>query len=65
MVGSIKSNIGHLEGGSGLAGVVKTVMMLEGGVILPNFDFRKENPRIPLQKWRLKVSITRTSMPLL
>jgi acyl transferase domain-containing protein len=50
MVGSIKSNIGHLEGGSGIAGVVKTVLMLERNLILPNF-----NPRIPMKNWKIKV----------
>ena len=54
-VGSIKSNIGHLEGGSGIAGVIKTILMLERGQILPNFDFQNPNPRIPLKDWRLEV----------
>lgn len=55
-VGSIKSNIGHLEGGSGLAGVVKTVLMLENKLILPNFDFQKANPRIPMHDWKIAVN---------
>ena len=55
-VGSIKSNIGHLEGGSGIAGVVKTVLMLESDLILPNFDFQKANPRIPMYDWGIDVS---------
>ncbi|KAL8792787.1 MAG: hypothetical protein Q9195_004600 [Heterodermia aff. obscurata] len=54
-VGSIKSNIGHLEGGSGIAGVIKTVMMLENNLILPNFDFQKANPRIPMNDWKIEV----------
>ncbi|KAG8533016.1 Type I Iterative PKS [Bacidia gigantensis] len=56
VIGSIKSNIGHLEGGSGLAAVVKTVLMLEKGLILPNFDFRNPNPQIPIDDWNVKVS---------
>ena len=56
-VGSIKSNIGHLEGGSGIAGVMKTILMLEKGIILPNFDFKKANPRIPMRDWRIEVRI--------
>ncbi|KAK9350529.1 hypothetical protein V1523DRAFT_428941 [Lipomyces doorenjongii] len=54
-VGSVKSNIGHLEGGSGIAAVVKTVLMLEKGCILPNLDFRKANPRIPMHHWKIEV----------
>lgn len=56
LVGSVKSNIGHLEGASGIAGVVKTILMLEKGLILPNFDFRSPNDSIPLRDWKLEVS---------
>ncbi|KAL8676104.1 MAG: hypothetical protein Q9186_007343 [Xanthomendoza sp. 1 TL-2023] len=40
-VGSIKSNIGHLEASSGLAGLVKSILILEKNVIPPNADFQK------------------------
>lgn len=56
-VGSVKSNIGHLEGASGVAGVVKTVLMLENGLILPNFDFQDPSDRIPMDELRIKVSV--------
>ena len=46
-LGSVKSNIGHLEGASGIVSVIKTTMMLEKGVILPNSGFAKGNPNIP------------------
>ncbi|KAI0120848.1 hypothetical protein F4776DRAFT_672631 [Hypoxylon sp. NC0597] len=45
-VGSIKANIGHLEGGSGIAGVIKTILILEKGIITPNALFEKPNPKI-------------------
>ena len=45
-VGSVKSNIGHLEGASGVVSVIKTAMMLEKGFILPNFDFKKPNKKV-------------------
>ncbi|KAI0188222.1 hypothetical protein EV127DRAFT_498288 [Xylaria flabelliformis] len=45
-VGSIKTNIGHLESGSGLAGIVKTVLILEKGIIPPNALLQKVNPAI-------------------
>ncbi|KAL4947728.1 hypothetical protein BDW69DRAFT_189927 [Aspergillus filifer] len=45
-VGAVKSNIGHLEGGSGIAGVIKTVLILERGVILPNAGLETINPQI-------------------
>lgn len=46
-IGSIKANIGHLEGGAGLAGLVKSVMMLEKQVIPPIAGLQKLNPMIP------------------
>ncbi|KAK8035122.1 hypothetical protein PG993_010117 [Apiospora rasikravindrae] len=45
-VGSVKANVGHLEGGSGLAGIIKTVMILEQGIIPPNALFERLNPAI-------------------
>ena len=56
-IGSIKSNIGHLEGASGVAGVVKTVLMLENNLILPNFDFQKPSARIPMHEWKIQVRV--------
>lgn len=58
--GAVKSNIGHLEGASGLAGVLKTVMVLEKGIIPSNCNMEKLNPRIDAEFLRLKVSLART-----
>ena len=54
-LGSVKSNLGHLENASGLASVIKGAMMLEKGFILPNANFQKANENIPLAKWNMKV----------
>jgi acyl transferase domain-containing protein len=54
-VGSVKSNIGHLEGASGVVSVIKTAMMLEKGFVLPNCNFEKANPKIPFDEWHMKV----------
>ena len=54
-VGALKSNIGHLEGASGLASVIKTVLVLEKGVIPPNAHFEHVNPSIPLRLWNIEV----------
>ena len=57
LVGSVKSNIGHLEAASGLAAMVKTIFALEKGTIPPNINFEKPNKDIPLDKWKLKVPL--------
>ncbi|MFJ1455345.1 type I polyketide synthase [Nocardia sp. N2S4-5] len=54
-VGSVKTNIGHLEGAAGVLGMIKTVLALEHGRIPPSLNYRAPNPRIPLEQWRLRV----------
>lgn len=54
-IGSIKSNIGHLEAASGIAAVIKATLMLERGFLLPNHDFKEPNEKIPWKDWNLKV----------
>ena len=55
-IGSVKSNIGHLEAGSGLAGIIKASLVLQNGLIPPNVNFEKANEEIPFESWKLKVS---------
>ncbi|KAF4537771.1 Reducing type I polyketide synthase [Lasiodiplodia theobromae] len=54
-VGSVKTNIGHLEAASGLAGVIKTALCLEKGLIPPNANFERANERLELEKWNIKI----------
>ena len=54
-IGSIKTNVGHLEGASGVAGVIKAIFMLENRVFLPNRNFERINPHILLDQWNIKV----------
>ncbi|RFN48413.1 putative polyketide synthase [Fusarium flagelliforme] len=62
-LGSIKTNIGHLEGASGLAGVIKAVLCLEKGQIPPNMNFEKPNGRLDLEAWNIKVPTELTQWP--
>ncbi|KAI5459610.1 polyketide synthase [Mariannaea sp. PMI_226] len=57
VVGAVKSVIGHTEGASGIAGIIKTVMILESGIITPNTNFEKANPKIPIDKWNLTIPV--------
>ncbi|HWA85647.1 MAG TPA: SDR family NAD(P)-dependent oxidoreductase [Opitutus sp.] len=52
-VGSVKGNIGHLEAASGMAGLIKAVLILEKGIIPPTLHFEKPNPRFPSQRLRV------------
>ncbi|MCJ1383523.1 hypothetical protein MMC17_006637 [Xylographa soralifera] len=54
-IGSIKTNIGHMEVTSGLGGVIKTVLALEKGFIPPSINYEKPNPKLALDEWGLKV----------
>ncbi|KAF4443746.1 putative polyketide synthase [Fusarium austroafricanum] len=54
VVGAVKTNIGHLGGSAGIAGLIKTIMTLEKGIIPPNMGFESPNPKIPVEEWHLK-----------
>ena len=45
-LGSVKTNVGHLDAAAGVAGLLKTVLGLENGVIPPSLNFERPNPRI-------------------
>ena len=54
-IGSIKSNIGHLEACSGVAGLLKSILILQKGVIPPNIDFKEPKASLKLEEKNLKV----------
>ncbi|KAI0202478.1 hypothetical protein F4808DRAFT_468584 [Astrocystis sublimbata] len=54
-IGSVKPNIGHGEGAAGLSSLIKAVLSLERGTILPNIKFQSPNPKIPFTDASLRV----------
>lgn len=55
LIGSVKTNVGHTEGASALASVMKVVLSLEKGAIPPIVDLQTLNPNIDFEGARVKV----------
>jgi acyl transferase domain-containing protein/NADPH:quinone reductase-like Zn-dependent oxidoreductase/acyl carrier protein/SAM-dependent methyltransferase len=55
LIGSVKTNIGHLEPAAGVAGLLKVVLSLEHDVIPPSLNFRTPNPNIRFDDLNLRV----------
>jgi acyl transferase domain-containing protein len=62
-IGSVKSNIGHLEGASGIISIIKAAMMLDREFMLPNAEFKNPNPNIPMREWNMRVLTTTRPWP--
>ncbi|MES9500535.1 type I polyketide synthase, partial [Streptomyces koyangensis] len=55
VVGSAKTNVGHLEGAAGITGLIKAVLSITHRLLPPSLNFTTPNPRIPLDELHLKV----------
>ncbi|GLW64461.1 polyketide synthase [Actinomadura rubrobrunea] len=63
LIGSVKSNLGHLESAAGAAGLIKTVLALHHRVIPPSIHYKEPNPHIPFDDLRLRVAADETPWP--
>ncbi|KAK6170827.1 hypothetical protein SNE40_019127 [Patella caerulea] len=55
LIGSVKTNIGHLESGAGVAGLIKVLLMHKHQKIVPSLHFDKPSENVPLEKYKLTV----------
>jgi phthiocerol/phenolphthiocerol synthesis type-I polyketide synthase C len=58
LIGSIKSNIGHLEASAGIAGLIKAALCLHNDTIVPSLSSETPNPEIPFETLGLRVAHT-------
>lgn len=63
IVGSVKSNIGHLEQAAGIVGVIKVIQSMVHGTIPPNLHFKTPNPLISLDRIPAVVPTVPTPWP--
>ncbi len=54
-IGSVKTNVGHLETASGMAGLVKVILMLKKKALAPSINFSSPNQNINFKKMNLRV----------
>ncbi|RDG36867.1 acyltransferase domain-containing protein, partial [Streptomyces corynorhini] len=55
LVGSAKTNVGHLEGAAGIVGLLKVALSLRHGALPASLNFERPHPRIRFDEWRLDV----------
>ncbi|GET39295.1 type I polyketide synthase [Microseira wollei] len=63
VVGSVKTNIGHLESAAGIAGLIKVALSLKHRQIPPNLHFHTPNAKIRFEELRLRVPQTLETWP--
>jgi myxalamid-type polyketide synthase MxaB len=56
-LGAVKTNLGHLEGAAGAAGVIKMVLCLQHGQIPSNLNFAEINPHIAIAPTRFRLPL--------
>ncbi|HEX3782767.1 MAG TPA: polyketide synthase [Pseudonocardiaceae bacterium] len=54
-IGSVKTNVGHLEAAAGIVGLIKTALAVDRRVLPPSLNFERPNPQIRFQDWQLRV----------
>ena len=64
-VGSVKTNIGHLEAAAGIASVIKAALCLQHRQIPPHLHLKTVNPQIDLERLRVHIPLHQVDLPTL
>ena len=63
LIGSVKTNVGHLESGSGVAGLAKAALVLYHDMVPASLNFKRPNPNIPFEEFKLRVASEMQPLP--
>ena len=63
LMGTVKSNIGHLEAAAGVAGLIKTVLAMKQGIIPKHLNFDDPNPQIEWASMPVRITAEKTEWP--
>ena len=61
LIGSVKTNIGHLDAAAGVSGLIKTALALENRLIPPTLHFTRPNPELELHRTPFRVAAEQTA----
>jgi acyl transferase domain-containing protein/acyl carrier protein len=62
-IGSVKTNIGHLETSAGVASLIKVILALQNEELPPHLHFRSSNPHLSLSAVPARLAVSRTPWP--
>lgn len=62
-IGSVKTNIGHCESASGVAGIIKTVLAMQHNEFPPHLHLKERSPQIPWPNFPIHIPTERTPWP--
>jgi thioester reductase-like protein len=63
LLGSVKTNLGHLEGAAGVAGLIKAILMVQRAQVPAHLHLRRPTPFVPWDQWAISIPTVLTDWP--